>query len=385
MKHNLNLYLTGYLNDSMYQSAILQSMDLSRYDDVTFHTSGFSSLMCYMFLINKLHLYVPYMLRLSTDGVSKFYYYRRIILFLNRIPFGIGKYIILLIDMLSVLINAMKGYIYTVDDFVRLINYVDKSSDKSTKKIEKKILRKMNVHVYNITTNRSEIINGSHPLFKRYLLASLSRLTFFEPIKIQVMLNECRCTGECLNCNKHRQNKNSIFVTPEGHNICTCENSLHRYNEYVDCDLNGPFLIEEHERKESDNVMLTNLIMLSNCVKDQRVLVIRKTNFLARTMDLLKFTTQHKVDDIVDKICSSVSDQIQKTVCINYCTGNPMNNETDKQSNQNSAYSTYKDFNPAAICDLKRSFDDGVRMRKLIDNSLLNEEKDKIYIECTSE
>lgn len=374
--------MTGYAHDSMYQAAILQSIDLSKYDSVTFHTSGFSSLMCYMFLINKLHLYVPYMLRLSTEGVSKFYYYRRLIMFLNRIPLGIGKYVILLVDMISVLFNALKGYIYTVDDFVRLINYIDRSNEmdftRRFKTNEKKVLQTLNVHVYNITLNRSEIIKGSHPLFKRYLLASLARLTFFEPIKIQMMSNECRCNDECINCNKIRNN-NSIFINPEGQNICTCENISHRYNEFVDCDLNGPFSIENKLNNIDDNMKITNLILLSNCVKDQRILIIRKTNFLAKIMDLLKYTTQHKVDDVVDKICCEKNNQ--RIVCINYCINN--NSEQNHTENKKySSYTSYKDFNPALICDLKRSYDDGAMMRKLIGDSLTNSDKDKIYIEC---
>lgn len=392
MKHNLNLYMTGYIHDSLYQSAILQSIDLSRYDDVIFHTSGFSSLMCYMFLLNKLHLYVPYILKLGIDGVSKFHTYRRIVLFLNRIPFGVGKYVILLIDIISVLINAFQGFIYTHDDFVRLINYVDRSEqcNETPKKNKRRLLQKINVHVYNITTNRSEIVNGSHPLFKRYLLASLSRLTFFEPIKIQLLSNECRCDEDCTQCIKLRKNKSMIFVSPEGCDICTCDNMSHRYNDYVDCDINGPFLIQKQNNCDSnkdESLRISNLIILSNCVKEQRMMIVRKTNFLARTMDLLKYTTQHKVDDIVDKICSKDKDIESRTICINYIRLPGLSvekNEIDKTKEINNG-NTYTDFNPAGVYNLSQCYNDGSKMRKLINNSLTESDKDRIYIECTSD
>jgi hypothetical protein len=304
-------------------------------------------------------------MKLGEEGISKFYYYRHMILFLNRLPFGFGKYIINLIDIFSSLINAIYGFIYTTHDFERIINYVEKQNASD------KILSQLNVHVYNLTLNRSEIINGTHPLFKRYLIASLCRLTFFDPFKIRLLINECQCNENCSNCHK---NKESIFIPICGYNVCNCDDIHHKFNEYVDNDICNDFsnLSSSLSSENSNNHI--NLVMISNCVEEKNKLFIRKTNFMARTIDLLKYYSQKRVDDIISKIHKPND----KTIVINYCkTPDIFNYE----------------INPGFLCNLKESYYDGVKIRDILKENMKNYEdhnkddnkdRNKIYIECLS-
>ncbi|VBB18362.1 patatin-like phospholipase [Yasminevirus sp. GU-2018] len=372
MRKNINLYLSGYACDSVYQSALVQSIDLSSYDNTTFHTSGFSSLMCFMYLSGNVDLFRAYMYRLATDGVSKFGFYRRIALFLKRIPFGIGSYILSLIDAICVLFNMINGYVYTLDDFERLMTYTAyRSSKTSGDKINKKALKNMNVHIYNITTNKIEVVNGTHPLFRKYVLASLCRFPLYDPVRIESLESECPCTEEgCPMCNKHRRN-NEISITVDGYHVCTCDNPEHNSCSYVDCEISSSFLLEPHidVNKLGHDSNNTVVLLLPNCQREKRPPVIKKRDFVSHLLYFMRYLTQRSVNDLVDPIFEQYSEftGVNNCVVVNYCRRNSK---------------TESEVENITLRDLRASFNDGLKTVRILNEKLVHVDEPKMYIEC---
>lgn len=362
MKSDISVYLSGYINDSVYQIPLLQSLDTNlfyNHDNISFHTSGFSSLMCYMFLIGKHELYASLILKMYNDtmitgyDISLFKTYRKISIFMNRLPFGIGKYIMSLISLFFVTINMLNGHMYKIYDFEALLEYVENDRKNN-------VLEKMNIHVYNLTLNKIEVVNGCHPLFKKYLLASLSRFPYFEPVNVEVLNTECCCTEDCVNCDKYRDKESDITVSKNNINCCTCDNYEHRINKYIDCDIESPFLSEINNKNyKTKNILI---FIVSDCYKEkQKINIDTKTNILSNLIKLSKYRSHHTIDDVIRPICSNYDPLMTKTIIVNY-----INKSNDSESINNNSYQ------------------DGLKTSEIMIKSLqtIKNEKKKIYIEC---
>ena len=101
--------------------------------------------------------------------------------------------------------------------------------------------------VYNITKQKIEYINVSHPLIKEYICASASLWIIFKPKLIQQLKSECQCNSLC-NC-FNDINKENIF--------CNCTNISHRYNEFMDGGILKPIPFEHDMEFEGKYLIMT--------------------------------------------------------------------------------------------------------------------------------
>ena len=137
--------------------------------------------------------------------------------------YGIEKYINK-IPILSHLYNIFylsysvknKGF-YNSENGKQFINLIDKYATQNYNN-KQELLSKLDCVVFNVTKNKIQIINGTHPLFREYLIASCSIWLLLPPVKIKKLKSECECNDLCFD-----------YIDEL---YCNCLE--HMYNEYID-------------------------------------------------------------------------------------------------------------------------------------------------------
>ncbi len=136
--------------------------------------------------------------------------------YLKKIPL-LGKMFGLIIDIIWLLISIKRKSLYSPIYGENILNSVSIDDKKSKKKLEK-----FYCCVYNVTQEKEQYVNGTHPLIKDYLLASSALWIVFPPRKIRQFKAECLCDELC-NCKKDDMEE-----------FCDCKNESHQYNEFID-------------------------------------------------------------------------------------------------------------------------------------------------------
>lgn len=238
MKTKIRFFLEGGGSKCSYQTSFLSELLSDESVSNTFELDSlwgisFGAIVSYLYLLDKSHILNDFLLNGNQILIRSFdlWGYYEII---QSIPF-IGNIMCSLLDLIWILYSVYCYGLFKQDVIEHLLreNY---RCDKN--------LAKLNVIVFNITKNKTEIVNGTHPLIIEYILASSACWLLFPPKKIRKLSSECDCDLNC-NCNKSEQ-------------FCTC--LMHQCEEYMD---NGmlhtiPFDYNDQQNEFVNCYLLTN-------------------------------------------------------------------------------------------------------------------------------
>lgn len=241
-KTNVNLYLCGGGVKCSYQATFLKELNKS-HEINNIISLSFGSLIGYSISLGYYDEIIEFCKTLTPDAlVPCFKYYNnlnQLSVYCSKIPI-IGLYVSKFINMIIKIIwigFAMKKKGFYVPTFGE--HYLDKIIINKKNNLNK--LSKFWCVVYNVTKNKIELVNGTHPLIEKYIVASCSLWVIFPPVKVQRLTSECDCDDNC-DCDK-----TNVYCN------CTIEN--HKYNEYVDPGfiLTIPYIDVNIHDNHSDN------------------------------------------------------------------------------------------------------------------------------------
>jgi hypothetical protein len=304
-KERVNVFLSGGGVKTSYQPIFLKLLE-TNYEINNIIGLSFGSLCGYM-CIRDLHSeIIEFCKNLTPDSlVPQFKYYnimKKISNFIKKIPF-IGLFLGNIIDSVIKLCCIISGI---ENKGLFMPKFGEDFFDQINKKYVITDEIKLKLHtfwciVYNVTRNKIEVINGSHLLIEKYIIASCSRWLIFPPIKIKKLISECICTYEC-DCHKFLP-----YFFYNSNDFCTCSNINHRYNEYIDLGFNrvipyGEDLYYDHQ-KFNDIINDSNFDII--CISFDIKNIIN---------DKYDFTTGDNLFEYLDNLISMTSDIQQKNI-----------------------------------------------------------------------
>jgi len=220
----VNIYLSGGGTKCSYQGTFLKKLnDNNNYSIENIIGLSFGSIVGYMTCLGLYDEIIEFCKNLTPTALvpcSNLYIY--IVKFseiVSKIPL-IGTYMsqhIAVIAKILWIVIAISQKGLFIPEFGE--KYLEKIHTQNIEDSDAK-LNKFWCIVYNVTKNKLEIINGTHPLIKKYLVASCSLWIIFPPVKITRLSTECDCVDGC-NCSKSET-------------YCTCSNESHKINEFID-------------------------------------------------------------------------------------------------------------------------------------------------------
>lgn len=220
-KTKVNLYLCGGGVKCSYQASFLKNLSTDHEVDNAVCLS-FGSLVGYSIILGLHDEIITFCKTLTPDALvpcfSMYNTLHKFATYFCRIPIigqSMYNFLNMVIKMIWILIAVRRKSFY-IPTFGE--KYLDKISLHKKNNLSR--LSKFWCVVYNVTNNKIELINGTHPLIEKYIIASCSLWIIFPPINIQRLSTECICDINC-DCDK------SEFY-------CKCSNQLHKYNEYID-------------------------------------------------------------------------------------------------------------------------------------------------------
>lgn len=220
----VNIYLSGGGTKCSYQGTFLKKLnENNKYSTENIIGLSFGSIVGYMACLGLYDEIIEFCKNLTPTALipcsSLYVYIMKFSEIVSKIPF-IGMYmsqnIAVIAKILWILIAISQKGLF-VPEFGE--KYLEKIHTEDIDNANTK-LNKFWCIVYNVTKNKLEIINGTHPLIKKYLVASCSLWVIFPPVKIPKLSTECECGDGC-NCSK-----SEIY--------CTCSNQNHCMNEFID-------------------------------------------------------------------------------------------------------------------------------------------------------
>ncbi len=236
----LNIILQGGGTRCAYQVSFLNTFIKNniKYKINTVYGTSFGALVGYFFCIRRLDMLYNFFLSLNEDRLKKHFDF-----------FGYGKYLIN-IPILGFFFNWFIKIVWLLQSIEQKSLYnqdscIDNIFNLELTKSQKQNLSNFYCCVYNITKQKTEYINGTHPLIIDYILASSSLWILFKPKLIRQLNTECICNDRCV-C---KSNPESIY--------CECNDNTHKYNEYMDGGLLKPIPFEHNLCNEGKYLVLT--------------------------------------------------------------------------------------------------------------------------------
>ena len=154
------------------------------------------------------------------------------------------------------------------------VDFLDKIPKKNSEN-----LNKFWCIVFNTTKNKLQIINGTHPLIEKYVLASCAIWLVFPPMFIEQLTSECACDENC-GCDKTEQ-------------FCSCKQ--HQYNEFIDPGFYNyiPYGIDDFNIPHAD----VNIVCISGSLKVKMKLTTGDNLFeyMNNLIQYLSETNQSKI------------------------------------------------------------------------------------------
>lgn len=240
--NDLKIILQGGGTRCSYQVTFLDKLINNdnfhnKFNIKSIYGTSFGALVGYFFCVNKLHILDKFFKSIDENSLKRHFDLWGFGYFLKRIPI-IGKIISFLINIIWLLKSVANKSLYNQS------NGIGNLFNNELTLVEKENLKKFNCCVYNITKQKVEYINGTHPLIIEYILASSSLWIVFEPKLIKQLKSECICDESC----KCSENNNEF---------CTCEIENHRINEYMDGGVLKPIPYEYDKDFKGKHLILT--------------------------------------------------------------------------------------------------------------------------------
>lgn len=326
MKNKIRFYLEGGGAKCTYQLTFLKHLFNNNNFNNNFELESiwaisFGSVMAYLFLLDEVDL-AKKLLEQGDNILIKSFDLSKYTFFINKIPF-IGKYFETLGNAIWIMNSLKEHGLFKPDNIEKYLQY---ALMKNKNNIHK--LYKLNVMVYNITKNKSQVINGDHPLIIDYILAGMSVWLLFPPRKIKLLKSECDCNINC-DC---RSNNNDIY--------CNCSNEFHKYNDFIDIGFMHTIPFDNISQDISNN--LINCYLLTN--------PINNTVNLSKGNNLLEY-----MYNIIDTVSSKYQNFI--TDKINFINNNKITHIITNNSNLNiseiNKYKINKNFKKGIIISKK--------------------------------
>lgn len=262
----LNIILQGGGTRCAYQMSFLDVFikNNTKYKVGTVYGTSFGALVGYFFCIRRLDILYKFFLSLNEESLKKHFDF-----------FGYGKYLIK-IPIIGYFFEIIMNVIWLVQSIKHKSLYdqdkcINDLFNLTLSEPEKQNLNIFNCCVYNITKQRTEYINGSHPLIIDYILASSSLWILFKPRLIRQLKSECVCDEMC-SCD-----------SSDGIEYCNCDNELHKFNEFMDGGLlkSIPY---EHDSEYKGNYLILTTKNIHN-IKNRKFIFNRSGSHLFEYLD----------------------------------------------------------------------------------------------------
>lgn len=274
----LRIILQGGGTRCAYQMALLEKLihnpkfnDNYVIDSV--YGTSFGALVGYFLCINKLDVLNDFFLSLNQNSLKPHFDLWGYKKYLKMIPY-IGQLFGTIIDGVWLLKSVLEKSLYIQE----IDNLFDQYKDLTTDEMIQ--LNKFNCCVYNITKQKIEYINGSHPFIIDYILASSALWIIFKPKLIRQLKSECVCDVTCV-CTKHDE---EVF--------CTCDIKTHQFNEYMDGGLLKPIPYERDDAYFGNYLILTTKDI--NRISNKKLLFDNSGNNLFEYLDnIITFLTEY--------------------------------------------------------------------------------------------
>jgi predicted acylesterase/phospholipase RssA len=216
----MNIVLQGGGTRCAYQVSFLDTFMKAntKHKINNIYGTSFGALVGYFFCIRRLDILYNFFISLNEDSLKKHFDFFGYGKYLTKIPI-LGYFFSVIINIVWLLKSIKHKSLYDQDSSVNdLFNF-------TLTDLQKKDLYNFYCCVYNITKQRTEYINGSHPLIVEYIIASSSLWILFKPRLIRQLKSECICDENC-GC--------SYKCKSDNENFCDCDNETHKFNEYMD-------------------------------------------------------------------------------------------------------------------------------------------------------
>ena len=247
------LIISGGGIKCVYQITFLKELLTSnkyneKYDNTLIYGTSFGALVGFCACINKYDILIKFFESLSVTSLVPWFDLWGTKKYLTKIPF-LGNLICMFVDAIWLIISINKKSLYSPETGMKFLDNIDISDCKDR-------LSNYWCTVYNVTQNKTEWIKGTHPLIKEYITASCSVWVLFPPISIKLLKSQCVCDSNCKFCNKSKHNMDEF---------CTCKDSNHQFNEFIDgglCEYIPLHIIEQDIREKT---ITPTYIFASDC------------------------------------------------------------------------------------------------------------------------
>jgi predicted acylesterase/phospholipase RssA len=252
------------------------------------HCISFSSIIAYMLLTNNYNYCYELFTKPPQDIFKKSLDFGKFHIFINKIPI-INKIYSFFYNILWLLTSITKYGLYVDNTIRKHIENIKNNSNND--------LSILNIHVYNLTRNKLEIIKGNHINIKNYLMASIACWLLFPPVKIHKIVGECNCNSNCkcgtniyCECQEHMYEEyiDAGFID----NIPVCENDKldEKYCYLLTTDLNLPIKVDKGENLLTYLYNIVNTSSTHHKMTKMRNKLVLNNNCIINNKQLLETT-----------------------------------------------------------------------------------------------
>lgn len=242
----LNLILQGGGTRCAYQLSFLNKIikniqfnNIFKINNVV--GTSFGAIVGYFYCIDKMDILYDFFMKLNKNSLQPHFDlwgYKNIII---KIPF-IGNIVGVIIDMVWIIKSIVYKGLYDQTNQINTLLNIELNTQ------QKQNLKKYYCCVYNITKQKIEYINGTHPLLLDYIIASSSLWIVFKPKLIKQLKSECICDENCV-CYKTKNDKSNDY--------CDCHIETHKFNEFMDGGILKPIPYEKDDTYDGKYLILT--------------------------------------------------------------------------------------------------------------------------------
>lgn len=276
---SIRLVLQGGGTKCAYQLSFLNKLinnDIfkKKYTIEKIYGTSFGALVGYFICIKRTDILEFFFNSLDENSLKPIFDLWGIKKYIKNIPI-IGIFITLIINMFWLLKGLKEKGLFDQNHGTDILYNItlDKQQEEN--------LKNYYCCVFNISKQKLEYINGSHPLIKDYIMASASLWIVFKPKLIQQLKTECVCN---IFCNCRNTNDTNIF--------CNCSDNSHKYNEFMDGGILKPIPFEIDDAYSGKYLIMTTKDI--NTIINKQFLFNNSGNNLFEYLDkIITFMTEY--------------------------------------------------------------------------------------------